>query len=95
MRADDGTEYTWSAAGASPSFVLVGGRYVMFGLSADWNGGNVELQALGPDGSTFLKVGDDISANGSQVVDLAPGEYQFGVTTTAAGSASLGRVPND
>lgn len=95
MRADDGTSYTWAATGASSTFVLEGGRYLMNGVSASWGGGNVELQMLGADGATYVKVGSDITANSSQEVACAPGTYRFNVTTTTAGSVALGRIPND
>lgn len=95
MRADDGISITFAATGPTATFVLVGGEYMMNGVSANWNGGNAELQYLGADGATFVKVGTDISANGVQTVDLAPGTYRFNITTTTAGSVALGRVPRD
>jgi len=74
---------------SSPNFVLLGGRYRVF-ASSTWSGGNIDLQALGPDGSAFISVlSAAFTANGSVEIGLAPGTYRFAVTTATAAFASI------
>jgi len=82
-------------------FNLKGGRYLVE-MIATWNSGNITLDALGPDGTTFLTVNTlsggtsgaaKLSANGTFVVDLPPGEYRFTITTATAAYLALASVP--
>jgi hypothetical protein len=38
--------------------------------------GTVTLQALGPDGSTWLTAATAFAANGTETADLCPGQYR-------------------
>jgi hypothetical protein len=77
----------------SPTFRLGGGRYNS-AIIATFGGGNVGLQALGPDGSTWLPVFTALTTNGFATADLAPGQFRFGVTTATAVFASVYRLPS-
>jgi hypothetical protein len=59
------------AATTSP-FLIKGGTYGL-SVEATFGGGNVTLQLLGPDGSTWLNVGSAITANGFSSQSLPPG----------------------
>ena len=80
------------------AFTLNGGRYVM-AAHATWGGGNITLQLLCPDGSTFVSVKDiggsanTLTADGSQTMDCPPGQYRITVTTASAIYASIASVP--
>jgi hypothetical protein len=74
------------------AFTLAGGKYGV-SYSATWGGGSVTLQALGPDGSTYLTAATAFSANGYSTVDLAPGQYRFAVTTATAIYLAVARIP--
>jgi hypothetical protein len=71
---------------ASAAFNLKGGTY-LFGAIFTSLVTAIELQMLGPDGSTFISVGTagsptmKVSAtNGSAVGQLPPGQYKFVLT---------------
>jgi hypothetical protein len=79
-------------AATTAGFVVKGGSY---GLSvvATFGGGNVQLQLLGPDGSTWLSVGSAVTANGFASLTLPPGTYRIAITTATAVYAALTSVP--
>jgi hypothetical protein len=92
--AADGASFSNIAATTS-AFTLEGGKYSAAAI-ATWSAGSVKLQALGPDGSTYLSVSSptDFSANGfAAAVDLPPGQYRFTIATATAVYASVWRVP--
>lgn len=60
-----------------------GGRGV-FSAVATWGGGNVQLQYLGPNGSTWLNVGSALTADGLAAFELPPGQIRAAVTTATA-----------
>jgi len=60
-----------------------GGRG-QFSAVATWGGGNVVLQYLGPNGSTWLPVGTALTADGFYTFELAPGQIRAAVTTATA-----------
>lgn len=85
---------------------VMGGRY-QFSAVATFGVGSIELQCLGPDGSTYvslvfpfnnagteadLNVGT-LKANGAKQLDLPPGVYQVVITTATGASVALTRVP--
>lgn len=78
----------------SSAFQLRGGKYAVAAV-ATFGGGSVKLQALGPDGSTYLSVasGTDFTAAGYGTVDLPPGQYRWTVATATAVYASVTRIP--
>ena len=82
---------------------LKGGKYMLI-ASGTWNTtGTVGIDALSADGSTWCPVvmytsdGGSLTAikgaNGTAVMDLAPGQYRLNVATVTAVYASLTRVP--
>lgn len=80
---------------ATTLFEIDGGVYVLTGV-ATWGGGNIDLQKLGPDGSTLLDLSTPVklTANGCTApAYLPPGQYQLTVTTATAIYAELSRVP--
>lgn len=82
------------------AFRLQGGRYVMT-VIATFGGGNVQLQMLGPDASTYVAPfniagsANNLTANGSQTLDLPPGQYKFVVATATAVYANLAAIPGN
>jgi hypothetical protein len=91
--AVDGRSFSNIAATTAP-FYLKGGLY-MVAVIATFGAGNVELQALGPNGSTFLSLPTPLklTANGMIAGNLAPGQYQFAITTATAVFASVSGIP--
>lgn len=90
-----GKAVSWSNIAASKQFSLeIGGYYELAGV-ATWGGGNIEVQALGPDGTTYLSAATatKLTANGRIQAYLPPGSYQLTVTTASAIYASLTRMP--
>jgi hypothetical protein len=81
-------------AATTAAFVLKGGKYLVEAL-ATFGGGSVKLQALGPDGSTWLSVSSatDFSAAGAATVDLPQGQYRFTIATASAVYASASGIP--
>lgn len=57
-----------------------GGRGV-FSAVATFGGGNVQLQYLGPNGSTWLNVGSALTADGLAAFELPPGQIRAAVVT--------------
>jgi hypothetical protein len=91
--AVDGKTFSNISANTA-AFTLLGGKYAVAAI-ATFGGGSVKLQALGPDGSTYLSVasGTDFTAAGYGTVDLPPGQYRFTIATATAVYASVYRVP--
>lgn len=80
---------------STAAFALLGGKYAIAAL-ATFGGGSVKLQALGPDGSTYLSLSSasDFTAAGGAVVDLPPGQYRFTIATATAVYTSVTRIPS-
>jgi hypothetical protein len=74
------------------AFTLYGGEYGLT-ASATWSGGNIQLETLAGDGSTWINVGSSITANGFSTYDLPPGQYRIAVTTATAVYAALTTIP--
>ncbi len=91
----DGVSATAQSA-TSAAFYLLGGRYA-FCVTATFGGGNIQLQILMPDGTTYIGASAAITtsagAAGTQIVDLPPGTYQIAITTATSVQYSLVRVP--
>lgn len=87
----DGFKVTDASADVGP-YTVLGGRYALM-ASATWGGGTVTLQALMPDGSTYINIASPLTADGAQLVDLPPGSYKLDIVTATAVQASLVRVP--
>lgn len=86
-------------AGTTAAFPLEGGRYVIAAHAATWNSGSAVLKMLCPDGSTYVPPKDiggsanTLGADGSQTVDVPPGQFVVVVTTTNGVYISISRVP--
>ena len=75
------------------AFTLRGGNYAAL-VTATFGGGNLQLQALAPDGVTFVNVGSTITtAVLTAYNNLPPGSYKWVVTTATAIFVSLTRIP--
>jgi hypothetical protein len=59
------------------AFPLKGGKMMLACIASTY--GTVTLQALGPDGSTYLTAATAFSANGTETADLAGGMYRVAV----------------
>lgn len=111
MRAPENLHYTQAAAGNGTALTIeFGGKFQVSVIATNISGSNtVELQVLGPDGSTWLSIYDTFNnagteadlivgkfgANGAKNLDLAPGQYRFVVTTATSLIANVSRVPTD
>ena len=95
MRAPESFFFTSQVAANSGTFELKGGAYVIDAV-AQWGGGSITLQRLGPDNATFITAATAMTVNGtSGALALPPGTYQFAVTTAAALYVSVIRVPGE
>lgn len=78
------------------AFELRGGKYLAQCV-ATFSAGNVHLQVLGPDGTTWQDVGasTNFTVAGVAVVDLPNAQYRWTVTTATAVYVSVNRIPGD
>jgi hypothetical protein len=75
------------------AFNLQGGTYSLV-ISALFGTGNVALQALAIDGSTFVAVGSGITTNSIVTFTLPPGQYRLQINgNTTVVFADLTRSP--
>lgn len=92
-----------NASAPTSAVELKGGKYLLV-ASATWNtSGTVGVDVLSADGVTWCPVvmytsdGGSLiaikAANGTAVMDLAPGQYRLNIATATAVYASLTRVP--
>jgi len=56
------------------------------------NAGNLQLQALAADGSTFVNC-NAIEVLGTTTFDLPPGQYRFNIPTSTANHITIVGVP--
>lgn len=76
--------FSFSNISATPaSFILRGGNYGLT-VSATFGGGNVALQRLSPDGSTYVTVITALTAAGYASANLPNGTYRLLITTATA-----------
>lgn len=78
-----GLTYSLTAAG-TPG--ILGGAYIWAVTASDWDGATVALQALGPDGATWLDV-HAMTANGIAGVEVGEGAT---LRLSASGGAPVG-----
>lgn len=72
---------SFSNISATPaSFTLRGGNYGVT-CHATWGGGNVVLQRLSPDGTSYVSVITAMTADGYANNNLPSGTYRLAVTT--------------
>ena len=81
-------------AATTGAFTLYGGKYGL-NVSATFGGGNVQLETLSADGSTWISVGSSITTNGYSTFDLVPGQYKIAITTATAVYAALTTIPGE
>ncbi len=93
-RAGDSQEFSNIAANTA-AFKLQGGYYMVAAV-ATFGGGSVELQALGPDQSTWLSLPTalKLTANGTIAGYLPPGQYRFTIATATGVYCSVAGVPS-
>lgn len=107
MRALNG--FSFSNVASSQQFTLTedAGDFLMEVIGTGF--GTVELQKLGPDGSTYLSLKapfnntsteadliiGSFAANGSKVLRLSPGKYQVTIATTTAVYVRISRIPGE
>lgn len=98
MRAQEGVLiFSNAAAGTSAQFELKGGTYQL-GIAATGSGGTAVLNQLGPDQATFIPcvaTTAALTASGTQLYDLPPGQYKLTTTTLTAIFAVIERVPKE
>lgn len=84
-------------ASADVQGVLKGGRYVL-SVHATFGGGNVQVQMLALDGTTWVTPmniagsANNLTGDGSQTMDLSPGTYRIHIVTATAVYAAVARV---
>jgi hypothetical protein len=93
MSATESRQFS-NISATTAAFALLGGKYGL-DISATFGGGNLQLQTLSVDGSTWINVGSSITANGVSTYDLVPGQYRIAVTTATAVYAALARIVED
>lgn len=95
MRAvDANVQTTLDSTNDQVVFVLNGGTYLAAAVGT-WGGGSLTLEALGPDGTTWITVGTAITADGSQVYSLTHNQYRWTIVTATAVAVSIARVPGE
>jgi hypothetical protein len=87
MAATESHQYG-NISATTGAFSLLGGKFE-FAVSATFGGGNVQLQTLSLDGSTWINAGSSVTTNGISTLDLAPGQYRIAITTASAVYAAL------
>lgn len=78
-------------AATTAAFSLASGLYGIT-VSATFGGGNVVLQRLAPDGTTFIAVHTAMTAAGYTTVFLPPGTYKLAITTATAVYAYISAI---
>lgn len=77
-----------NAAGASSPLgplSIFGGRYQLATVASAYGSTGVQIEQLGPDGSTWLNIGSAVTANGVVNNDLPPGQVRFALDASVAG----------
>lgn len=89
----DGITFSGGGNGDTVVFALLGGRYNM-AVAATWGGGNVDLQVLMPDGTTYVSVlSSTFTANSGKTLALNPGTYKVVITTASAAQGFVSPAP--
>lgn len=79
-----------NASATGGSFELTGGIYLLLCVLL---GGTVTLQALGPDGVTWLTAATAFTANGTETAYLPRGQYRWNVNGSTGVYTLANRVP--
>lgn len=72
-------------------FTLTGGKYALI-WSATVGGGNLQLQVLSPDQTTYVNAIASITAAGMTVFDIPDATYQIVITTSTANNFIIDRI---
>ncbi len=88
----DGAGFS-NISATTAAFRLKGGKYAIV-ASATFGGGNLQLQTLANDNSTYVNVGSSITAAGLSTYDLPPGQYKIAVATATAVYVTITGVPS-
>ena len=76
------------------AFTLRGGAAYALTVHATFGGGNLQLQILAIDNTTWLNVGSTVTADGiTTYSNLPPDQYRIVVTTATGVFAALTRIP--
>jgi len=96
MRAVQDSHQFSDISASTAAFLLGGGLYGVEAV-ATFSSGSVDLQKLGPDGSTYLSVSTatNFSTAGYATVYLPAGSYRFTIATSTAVYARLQRIPGE
>ena len=93
MSGGVGEGFSFSNSSATTGAIrLKGGKYGLL-VTATFSGGNIQLQTLSNDGSTWVNVGSSVTANNFSTLDLPPGQYRFAVTTATAVYIVISAIP--
>lgn len=93
MSASESRQFS-NISATTAAFSLIGGKYGL-NVSATFGGGNVQLQTLSLDGSTWINVGSSITTAGLTTFDLPSGQYRLAITTATAVYAALAKIVED
>jgi roadblock/LC7 domain-containing protein len=91
ITATESIQYA-NISATTAAFTLKGGKYIAVVVAGGF-GTVVDLETLANDGSTWLSVGNNFAANGTQMYDLPPGQYRVGITGASGVYFELTRVP--
>lgn len=81
-----------ASAGNSTAFYLTGGLYAITTVSTGT--GTIDLEVLGPDGSTWIAAMTQITTTSKfQTQQLPPGTYRWATATFTAIYATVSRIP--
>lgn len=92
MRRVESIKFSNISATPAP-FCLDGGLYSV-AVVATFGGGSVTLEALGPDGTTYINV-NAFLAQDIENYWLPPGTYKLAIATATAVYATITRIPGD
>lgn len=96
MRAPECIKFGESSAlDVDQTFNLTGGIYTLAAV-ATWGGGNIVVEMLLPDGTSYAPCHTPLDDDGIvQGLQLPPGSYRLNLTTAADVVGSLARVPGE
>lgn len=105
MLTQEAVQFSGNANNPASFTLSLGGSHLLSVKATGY--GSVELQVLGPDGTTWLPIQNmqyngsidtfvtvaSFTADGARVQFLPPGTYRWNITTATSVSASVVRIP--
>lgn len=89
----DSAQFSNIGAVTTAAFQLKGGKYGF--MTKSTGAGTIDLQMLGPDGSTWLAVATQITATaGYNTTDVPPGQFRVVISGFTANYVTVTRVPS-